>query len=259
MECLFDVVGPRGCIDMGIRAMASVASAFSRRKRNHRVDVFNQIEVALENQRLKAVDAEDIPLWQQQQRTYENLFNTNKTWQLIRQASPTVYWHTGVWFQHATPKYAFCTWLALHNRLTTGDRMLTWNSSIDLACIFCQHSVETRNHLFFECAYTMAAWTKLTRGLLGSHFSADWDSLILLLVNNTLDCRVRFLARFVFQATIHSLWRERNERRHGSNPMPTALLVRFVDRQVKNKCLSIDAMGNNRLEALLQLWFVSQG
>ena len=138
------------------------------------------------------------------------------------------------------------------------DRMRTWNSSIDPACIFCQHSVETRNHLFFECAYTMAAWTKLTRGLLGSHFSADWDSLILLLVNNTLDCRVRFLARFVFQATIHTLWRERNERRHGSNPMPTALLVRFVDRQVKNKCLSIDAMGNNRLEALLQLWFASQ-
>ncbi|XP_048628468.1 uncharacterized protein LOC106380337 [Brassica napus] len=123
----------QGFIDMGIRAMASVASAFSRRKRNHRVDVFNQIEVALENQRLKAVDAEDIPLWQQKQGTYKNLFNTNKTWQLIRQASPIVYWHTGVWFQHATPKSAFCTWLALHNRLTTGDRMLTWNSSIDPA------------------------------------------------------------------------------------------------------------------------------
>ena len=85
---------------MCIRAMASVASAFSRRKRNHRVDVFNQIEVALENQLLKAVDAEDIPLWQQKQGTYKNLFNTNKTWQLIRQASPTVYWHTGVRFQY---------------------------------------------------------------------------------------------------------------------------------------------------------------
>lgn len=90
---------------MGIRAMASVASTFSRRKRNHRVDVFNKIEVALENQRLKADDAEDIPLWQQKQGNYKNRFSTKKTWQLIRQASPTVYWHTGVWFQHATPKY----------------------------------------------------------------------------------------------------------------------------------------------------------
>ncbi|XP_013631555.1 uncharacterized protein LOC106428217 [Brassica napus] len=258
MGHLYDVVGPRGCIDMGIRATASVASVFNRQKRAHRVDVLNQIEAVLENQRLKAVDAEDTPLWKQKEGTYKNLFSTKRTWHLIRQAAPIVNWHTGIWFQQATPKYAFCTWLALHNRLTTGDRMITWSSSIDPACIFCQHGIETRNHLFFECVFTAAVWTKLTRGLLGTHFSTNWDSILSLLVSNTLDCRVRFLVRVVFQTSLLSLWRERNERRHGSTPTPSASLVKFIDRQVKNKCLSIPVTGNQRLGALLQLWFASQ-
>lgn len=205
-----------------------------------------------------SVDAEDTPLWKQKEGTYKNSFSTKRTWHLIRQAAPTVDWYKGIWFQHATPKYAFCTWLAQHNRLSTGDRMFAWNSSIDPACIFCQHGIETRNHLFFECAYAGAVWTKLTGGLLGSHFSTDWDSIAPLLVHDTLDCRVRVLVRVVFQTSIHSLWRERNERRHGSTPTPTASLVKFIDRQVKNKCLSISVTGNQRLGTLLQLWFASQ-
>ncbi|XP_013694239.1 uncharacterized protein LOC106398196 [Brassica napus] len=128
----------------------------------------------MENQRLKVVDAEDTPLWKQKEGTYKNLVSTKRTWHLIRQAAPIVNWHTGIWFQQATSKYAFCTWLALHNRLTTGDRMITWSSSIDPACIFCQHGIEIRNYLFFECVFTAAVWTKLTRGLLGTHFSTNW-------------------------------------------------------------------------------------
>ncbi|KAF8093785.1 hypothetical protein N665_0378s0015 [Sinapis alba] len=258
MGRLCDVVGPRGCIDMGIRATASLASVFNRRKWNHRVDVFNQIEAVVEAQRLKLVETEDIALWKQKEGTYKHMFNTKRTWTLIRQAAPIVDWHTGVWFQHATPKYAFCTWLALHNKLTTGDRMVTWNSNIDPACIFCQHGIESRNHLFFECPYTNAIWTTLTRGLQGQHFTTDWDRIIHLLESNALECKTRFLIRYVFQTSLHSIWRERNERRHGSSPMHSASLVKFIDRHVKNKCSSVSALGSQKTEGLLQLWFASQ-
>ncbi|KAL0719833.1 hypothetical protein Bca4012_069157 [Brassica carinata] len=52
--------------------------------------------------------------------------------------------------------------------------------------------------------------------------------------------------------------KERNERRHGSAPAPVATLIRFIDRQVKNNCLSISAMGNHKYGALLQRWLASQ-
>ena len=183
-----------------------------------------QIEVIMENQRLKFVDTEDIPLWKQKEGVYKHMFSTKRTWHLIRQAAPTVYWYAGVWFQYATPKDAFFTWLALlHNILTTGDRMVAWNLNIDPACIFCQHGIESHNHLFFECPYTAVVWTKLTRGLLQQHFTMDWDGIIHLLVSNTLECRVRFLVRYVLQTSLHSIWRERNERRHGSSTTPLHL------------------------------------
>ncbi|RIA05032.1 hypothetical protein BRARA_K00637 [Brassica rapa] len=116
--------------------------------------------------------------------------------------------------------------------------------------------VATHLDVFTRFDIAEAVWTNLTRGLLGTHFSTNWDSILSLLISNTLDCRVRFLLRVVFQTSLHSLWRKRNERRHGSTPTPTASLVKFIDRQVKNKCLSIS--GNQRLGALLQLWFASQ-
>ncbi|RID51709.1 hypothetical protein BRARA_H02356 [Brassica rapa] len=66
------------------------------------------------------------------------------------------------------------------------------------------------------------------------------------------------LLRYAFQIALHSLWRERNERRHGSVPVPVAFLVRFIYRQVKNYCLSISAMGSQKHGALFQRWFASQ-
>ena len=123
MGPLIDQVGARGCIEMGISATASVASAVARRRRTHRVDVYNLFESALENQRNKITDKANVSLWKQSGDNYRSQFSTKITWNLIRKEHSQVQWHSGIWFQYATPKYAFCTWLATHNRLTTGDRM----------------------------------------------------------------------------------------------------------------------------------------
>lgn len=77
------------------------------------------------------------------------------------------------------------------------------------SCIFCQQRMESRKHLFSECDYSAAVWTKLARALPGTHFTKVWDNIIQLLVSNT---------------SLHSLWRERNEKRHGSVPATTSLV-----------------------------------
>ena len=79
-------------------------------------------------------------------------FVTRNTWSLIRSSSQTVNWHESIWFSYATPKYAFKAWLAMHNRLTTGDRMLVWNANIDASCTLCCQHIETRHHLFSSVA-----------------------------------------------------------------------------------------------------------
>jgi len=51
----------------------------------------------------------------------------------------------GVWFSEATPKFSFITWLAMHDRLTTGARMRTWNTQVDITYKFCAELVRQKS------------------------------------------------------------------------------------------------------------------
>lgn len=81
------------------------------------------------------------------------------------------------------------------------------------SCIFCQQKMESRKHLFSECDYSAAVWTKLARALLRTHFTKVWDNIIQLLVSNTLECRIRLRVRYGFQVpNILAVALERKER-----------------------------------------------
>ena len=156
LGCLIDLTGVRGCINLEVRLHATVSTALhARRRRNHRIEVYNNIESAIEEQRNKMTEEADYSVWKNSLGTYKPVFHTRNTWKLLRQVGTIVDWYRGVWFTHHTPKYAFFTWLAILNRLTTGDRMLTWNTSVNPSCVFC-NQLETSNHLFFSCPYTSA-------------------------------------------------------------------------------------------------------
>lgn len=166
-------------------------------------------------------------------------------------------WYRGLQFTHHTSKYAFFTWLAILNRLTTGDRMLTWNTSVNPSCVFC-NQLETRNHLFFSCPYTSAVWTQLMSGLLGSRFTIIWEDIMALTIDNSQDMITTFLTRYGFQVSLHSLWRERNDRRHGVSPTSISTLVTMLDRHIRNRCSSIIKLGDQKYAASLSVWFATR-
>jgi len=68
-----------------------------------------------------------------------------ETWNFLRKKKDNVDWWHLVWFPHAIPKQAFILWLTMHNRLSTGDRLLAWGK-----CVFCRNSIESRDHIFFS-------------------------------------------------------------------------------------------------------------
>lgn len=148
MGRLLDLTGIRGCIDMGISLSANVEKAASRRPRRYQSDLYTLIEEALQKQRSNMTIEEDISVWKYKMDGFKPKFSTSNTWSLLRSPAPTVTWHSSIWFAHATLKYAFMASLAVLNRLTTGDRMLSWNRGIDATCILCTQQLETRDHLF---------------------------------------------------------------------------------------------------------------
>ncbi|XP_013751229.1 uncharacterized protein LOC106453535 [Brassica napus] len=241
---------------MGIRLTATVSSALQRRRRNHRSEIFNIIEAVMEQQRSNLTNTADYSIWKSSSDTYKSVFTTKNTWNLLHQEGTTVEWCKGL-FKHHTPKFAFFTWLALHNRLSTGDRMLQWNAGVSSACIFC-NQFETRDHIFFSCTYSAAVWSQLMRGLLRTRYTTIWTEVLELTLDNSLGMITTFLTRYVFQITIHILWRERNDRRHGATPISVQALVKMLDRQIRNKCLSFRQLGDFTYAASLSDWFATR-
>ncbi|KAG7572884.1 Reverse transcriptase zinc-binding domain [Arabidopsis suecica] len=252
-----DLVGERGVVDMGIGWQKSVAEAWTvRRRRRHRDDLLMQIENTLHLQWEKRREEPDKQLWKGAKK-YITKFSTKDTWNHLRTTSNPVDWHRGVWFSHGTPKFSFCVWLAVHNRLSTGDRMLQWNVGASGQCVLCNNTTETRDHLFFECGYSAAIWTELAKNIFGPRFSTNWQANLDFISENHL--RVKgFLLRYVFQAAVHALWRERNGRVHGEDLNSSSRLIIWIDKHIRNQLSMIRLSGDKRYECGLQLWFASR-
>ncbi|XP_062079946.1 uncharacterized protein LOC133784674 [Humulus lupulus] len=72
---------------------------------------------------------------------------------LVSQES-RVLWRKFVWDRFITPKHRFIMWLVMWERLHTKDRIVRYNSNIDLVCLLCGVENEDIDHLFFKCTYS---------------------------------------------------------------------------------------------------------
>lgn len=163
-----------------------------------------------------------------------------------------------VWFPLATPKYAFFLWVIMRDKLQTADKMQHWNIVVNATCVLCNEEEESCIHLFFGCRFSGQIWKKLIGGLMQENFTTYWNVLKELLSNPRLSPTKTFIFRYALQATMHTVWRERNARRHGEQPKDINCLVRFVDRTMRLKLLSVKGRGQQYLEEGLIAWFEIQ-
>lgn len=259
LGCLKDLLGTRGCIVMGIAENTTVAEAILiHRRRNHREPILNRVEEEMEKVKTENIQTDDIALWKSKAGSYKSSFSSKNTWLLIRKEYIIQRWSKGVWFKHATPKYAFHVWTAMQDRLSTCDRMLKWNPAIDPVCVLCKQEVETRDHLFYSCSYSSQVWQKLMKGLLLTRYTENWEEIVALLLDKRQDRVKLFLLKYTFQAAAHSIWRERNSRRHGEKQLPHTLLTKIIDKNVRNRLSTIKRKGDQKLEGGLRMWFATR-
>ena len=65
-----------------------------------------------------------------------------------------------------------------------------------------------------------------------------------------------FIVWYVFQAAVHSIWRERDARRHGEQEIEAQCLAKFVDKNVRLWLLSLQRRG--KMEGGFAIWFGSR-
>lgn len=199
-----------------------------------------------------------LSLWKAGNGKYKRSFSTSDTWHIIREKYAEVDWYKVVWFKHSTPKFSFIVWLAVRDRLSTGSRMRSWNGNVDASCMFCQEPLETVEHLFFDCSYSRRIWEVLVKGVLGVHFTVNWQELLQFMVSSGHNKLQIYATRYAFQGAVHGIWRERNRRRHGETACPPALLIKMIDRTVRNKLSIMKKKRDMMWEEGLRFWFATR-
>lgn len=159
LGCLQDVLSGRGQYDLGIHVNPNVAACWNHRKRQHRTQILNRVEIEIEKYK-----TDDISMWKNEKGKYKKVFSTRETWLTIREKHPLCDWHQAVWFKYATLRYSFILWTAIHRRLSTGERVRSSNQNVDVSCGFYQEPLETRKNLFFEWENIPGSYQMLQSG-----------------------------------------------------------------------------------------------
>lgn len=91
--------------------------------------------------------------------------------------------------------------------------------------------------------------------VLENEFTVRWDELIVVCTRAGRPKVQSFIIRYAFQLTVYSIWRERNKRRHGEPVIPHDLLMKMIEKSMRNRLYTIQKQGDSDLEGGLRYWF----
>ena len=198
---------------------------------------------------------DDIVTWKSGEEEFKKSFSAFNTWNMICARYDIVLWSKLIWFKQGVTRYAFITWLAIKDRLSTGTRMRDWG--IVQGCLLCGEPEESRDHLFFACPYTYGIWLQVIGSLLRLAPSLDWAEILARILSVAHDIHVSILLRLALQVTVYYVWRERNERRHSQRSRPATQLAKIIEKTIRQRLLSTRYYEKKGLEGLMQRWFLA--
>ena len=136
--------------------------------------------------------------------------------------------------------------------------MIHWQGNVDTSCVFCQEPLEIILHLFFKCQFSIQMWEALMKGVMKNQYTMEWASIIRLVTESSHWSKAQmFIVRYILQSTVHTIWRERNRRRHGEASTPIVLLVKRIDKNMRNRFSILQKKGDKTLEEGMRYWFAN--
>lgn len=128
------------------------------------------------------------------------------------------------------------TWLAALNRLSTKDRLQNWRVSLDSSCLLCSTSTKTRTHLFFSYPFSQDISSAFSPSY--HPFPLAFESIITWM--DFLPRRITKIVKLTFQASLYTIWWERNNRLFGSTSKTSSSIIVDISRIVRNKLFIMD-------------------
>ncbi|KAL4278467.1 hypothetical protein GQ457_03G009500 [Hibiscus cannabinus] len=175
------------------------------------------------------------------QDTNRAVVRTSWLWKQVREQRDKVPWHRLIWFSSHTPKHSIITWMALLDRLPTKSRLMRMGIIHEDICLFCE-AHESREHLFFDCGFSMSIW----KCVLGKccvqrdvlHWNEEVQWAICCLKGKSL---IVLILKIAWSCFIYLIWEERNARQFRSHARSVEDIVediRFVvSVKLQGKCI----------------------
>ncbi|XP_019100863.1 PREDICTED: uncharacterized protein LOC109132872 [Camelina sativa] len=199
---------------------------------------------------------DDFYLWKIGDAAPSNSFSTADTWRHLHPPGIKVDWFDSVWFKGRIPKHAIIAWLNSRHRLLTRDRLVRWGFAVPSTCLLCSSMDETRQLLFFDCSYTKEVWHHFTGKV---HLSppSTFEAGVRWLKNPCRDKNITWILRLLYQASVYSIWKERNSRIHSSIFRPASALIQEIKNIIRAHLgpLTLKQRLSNPGDSLLVTWF----
>ncbi|RID49950.1 hypothetical protein BRARA_H00711 [Brassica rapa] len=97
------------------------------------------------------------------------------------------------------------------------------------------------------------------KGVVESQFTVEWESIIRLLKEGSNWSKVKlFVSRYILQSTVHAIWMERNRRKHNELPSPSVVLIKRLDKNMRNRFTTLRRRGEKDLAEGMNFWFGSR-
>ena len=140
------------------------------------------------------------------------------------------------------------------NRCPTRDRIIGWGLiTTSPLCLLCNLEPESRNHLFFDCAFTWGIWSVLIRRC-GLQPERIWSRVLEQLQGLSPRSPLGMLSLICWQACLYWSWTERNTRLHRQIFTSSQSLTRRIDRQIKDRILSLRSANPSTSSTMMQQW-----
>lgn len=157
----------------------------------------------------------------------------------LRTQYPKVAWNKSIWFSSHIPKCIMIAWLAIHNRLSTGDRLVLFGAILVSCWVFCPW-VETRDHIFFNCAFTSQIWSQILTHIYITWTSRSWANWIKHISDVKGKTFKSLIIKLVFTAKVYQIWLERNVRKFQNATCTIPTIVNKIRSLVTYRLLSLE-------------------
>ncbi|XP_077228479.1 uncharacterized protein LOC143861436 [Tasmannia lanceolata] len=165
-------------------------------------------------------------------------------------------WASRIWFSGHIPRHALVSWKALNNGLSTTDNLPFLDPSVNRSCILCNSGQESVNHLFFQCSYSKWVWKSILGKLqLWRNPEPDLIQEELWIANHFKGAgQSSTLAFIAFEASIYTIWMERNHRIFRKTFLPNSVLLSETLSLIRTKMLGlnltdVDTISNRSIAA----------